>query len=110
MKENESSGAELLALDYETLKYFGIARPAALALLTKKITELQKRDCGRGVLIEQDAYCFGKILDHLRLRAMCDALQDTTPLPPPTIRKSYQKRFKRIVKYYFPGDFASFEY
>jgi len=109
LNENNISGTELLALDYETLKFFGITRPAALALLTKNITELQKGDCRRGVLIEQDAYCFGKILDQLRLRAMCDALQDMTPLPPPTIRKSYQKRFKRIVKYYFPGDYASFE-
>jgi len=107
--DNEMNGAELLSLNFETLKFFGITRPATLALVTEEIKELRKGDHSRGVLIEQSPYCFGKILDQLRLRAMCNAVQDSPPLPPPIIGKPYQKRFKRIVEYYFPNDAAAFE-
>jgi len=110
LSKHNMNGNELLALDCETLKMFGITRPPTLALLTKEVRELQKEgDHRESVLIEQSAYCFGKILDHLRLRAMCHNLQDPAPLPPPVIREPYRKRFKRIVEFYFPGDSDAFE-
>ena len=104
------NGEELLTLDYEALKIFGITRPPTLSLLMKEVKELRKEGNPReSFLIEQSAYCFGKILDHLRLRAMSHTLQDLAPLPPPVIREPYRKRFKRIVEFYFPGDSDAFE-
>mmetsp|Transcript_32027 Transcript_32027/g.88488 ORF Transcript_32027/g.88488 Transcript_32027/m.88488 type:complete len:731 (+) Transcript_32027:106-2298(+) len=52
------------------------------------------------ILIEHSAYCFGKIIDQLRLKAMVPS--DET-LPPPRIASHERDNFERIVKYYFPG-------
>eukprot|EP00668_Euglena_longa_P000364 GGOE01000467.1.p1 GENE.GGOE01000467.1~~GGOE01000467.1.p1 ORF type:complete len:545 (-),score=64.97 GGOE01000467.1:363-1997(-) len=54
-----------------------------------------------GVMIEQSAYCFGKIIDQLRLRAI---MQPGDPLPPPpSVVAHERKTFLRMVSYYFPG-------
>jgi len=53
-----------------------------------------------GVMIEQSSYCFGKIVDQLRLRAIT---MPGTPLPPrPVIVPHEEKNFGRVVSYYLP--------
>jgi len=54
-----------------------------------------------GVMIEQSAHSFGKIIDQLRLRAI---LQPGEPLPPPPCVVAHERKtFHRMVSYYFPG-------
>ena len=53
------------------------------------------------VMIEQSAYCFGKILDQLRQRAL--AMPGAPPPPPPVVAADEDKNFRRVVAYYFPG-------
>lgn len=53
-----------------------------------------------GVMIEHSAYCIGKIVDQLRLRAIA-TLDDLPPLP--SILEHEKKNFERVVTYYFPG-------
>jgi hypothetical protein len=54
-----------------------------------------------GVMIEQSAYCFGKIVDYLRLRAI--AMPGVKQPPPPVIVEHQRKNFGRVVSFYFPG-------
>lgn len=63
--ENEIKGSELLALDRDGLKD---KRVGTICILLDKISAL-KREASQGVvtLIEHSPYCFGKILDYLRL-------------------------------------------
>eukprot|EP01052_Picozoa_sp_SAG31_P032813 SAG31_NODE_3637_length_4035_cov_1.699695_2_plen_723_part_00 len=56
---------------------------------------------GDSVMIEQSAYCFGKIVNQLRLRAIM--LPDEPLPPPPSVVEHEQKNFQRVVAYYFPG-------
>lgn len=73
-------------------------------------------DC---VQIDFSAYCFGKVVDHLRLLALVDL--DRTPegdasssssskakVPAPVVRPDQRENFARLIKYYFPGDEAVF--
>lgn len=100
------TGAELLALEREDIKDLGIERPGSIALITKSIQKLRDEDNERSsTFIEQSDYCFGKIIDHMRLKAMEDL--DIPSPSPPEIREPDRKRFKRIVDYYFPGEEAS---
>ena len=55
------------------------------------------------IFIEQNAYCFRKIVDQLRLVGMA---QPGEPIPPPTIAEHEQKKFDKMVTYYFPGNEA----
>jgi len=57
--------------------------------------------------IEHDPYCFGKILDYLRLKQLHSVNLVKDPAPP-TVRKSRKKTFEKIVDYYFPGDSSKF--
>ena len=54
-----------------------------------------------GTLIEHSPYCFGKIIDHMRLKRMFP--EDAENVPPPTVVSHERGNFERIVKYYFPG-------
>jgi len=109
LKSHKMNGADLLHLDMNSLKLLGITRIPTLVLLTTEIRKLRRDDQMKGILIEQSAYCFGKILDQLRLHALCRAVHDLTPIPPPIVREPYLNRFKRIVEYYFPSDSSLFE-
>ena len=55
--------------------------------------------------MDHDAYCFGKILDTLRIRSMS---QDKDTIPLVYIQESHRERFNKIVDYLFPGDSTSF--
>jgi len=109
LKSHKMNGADLLPLDNDSLKLMGVTKMPTLVLVTTEIRKLRTGDQGRAFLIEQSAYCFGKILDHLRLHALCRTFHDLTPILPPTIRAPYRDRFKRIVEYYFPSDSSLFE-
>eukprot|EP00957_Ditylum_brightwellii_P150306 11446359-Ditylum_brightwellii.AAC.1 len=66
--KNKVIGLELLALSREDMKGLGISRPDTSALVIKSINDLQKKCQQRPVFIDHDPYCFGKILDQLRLK------------------------------------------
>ncbi len=104
--DNEINGSELLALNEFGLKEMGIKRIGTICLLMKEIKQLEKSNQDVSTLIEHSPYCFGKILDFLRLMRFHSLnLLDEEPSPP-KIDKLERKRFEKIVKYYFPGDCA----
>ena len=51
--------------------------------------------------IDFSAYCFGKMVDHLRLLAITG--RDATSVACPVIRADERGNFERLVKYFFPG-------
>jgi len=51
--------------------------------------------------IDFSAYCFGKMVDHLRLLALTS--NDAESVSAPVIRADELNNFERLVKYYFPG-------
>ena len=68
--ENEITGRELLALTRDDLKMMGMKRVGNVALLLKEIEKLEKASRDIVTLIEHSPYCFGKMLDHLRLKQL----------------------------------------
>jgi len=106
LRQNAIVGSELLHLGRDDLREMGITRPGTLATVVGAIGELKKSAREDDVtFIGQSAYCFGKMIDQLRLCAMCQA--DGGLPPPPEVRDLDKKRFRRIVEYYFPGEEAS---
>lgn len=106
------TGAELAAMTREDLKDLlsDVDRPAAVALLVERVRRLRDEDDDENetnrkssapTLVEHDAYCFGKILNHMRAESM-SRLPLVPPPEPPEIDPLYRKRFRRIVEYYFP--------
>jgi len=105
--ENEISGLELLALNEFGLDKMGVKRVGTICLLLDEIKSL-KLSQDVMTLIEHSPYCFGKILDHLRLKRLhsINLLAEEPSLP--TVCESQKKRFEKVVKYYFPGASSSF--
>jgi len=106
LKRNNINGWELLALNIDGLKMMGIGRAGTLCLLLKEIEKLEKASRDFASSIEHSPYCFGKILDHLRLRRfhLLGLLAEELLLP--KVYDSQKDRFEKIVKYYFPGEAA----
>eukprot|EP00586_Coscinodiscus_wailesii_P010113 CAMPEP_0172490414 /NCGR_PEP_ID=MMETSP1066-20121228/20820_1 /TAXON_ID=671091 /ORGANISM="Coscinodiscus wailesii, Strain CCMP2513" /LENGTH=605 /DNA_ID=CAMNT_0013258867 /DNA_START=47 /DNA_END=1864 /DNA_ORIENTATION=+ len=104
-QKNEIDGIALLALDREDLKDLGIKRTKSLAIIMKAIRQLKDDGGRKASFIGHSDYCFGKLLDRLRLQAMCQ--EYAIPLPSPCIREPELKRFKKIVQFYFPGELAA---
>eukprot|EP00985_Skeletonema_marinoi_P013558 scaffold6746_cov73-Skeletonema_marinoi.AAC.6 len=102
--ENKINGSELLALDKDGLQMIGVKRVGTLCLLFDEIKSL-KETVGQDVatLIEHSPYCFGKILDYLRLKHL-NALDLTGQPPLPTVCDRKKETFDKVVKYYFPGN------
>mmetsp|Transcript_13973 Transcript_13973/g.30342 ORF Transcript_13973/g.30342 Transcript_13973/m.30342 type:complete len:591 (-) Transcript_13973:252-2024(-) len=101
-EENEITGRELLALGIAGLKLLGIRRSGTVCLLLQEMEKLQNV-----ALIEHSPYCFGKILDYLRLKRLCSqGLMDEPTTP--TVCKLQRSRFEKVVNYYFPGESAKF--
>ncbi|KAK1732631.1 hypothetical protein QTG54_016692 [Skeletonema marinoi] len=101
--ENEIKGSELLALDKDGLKMIGVKRAGTICLLLKEIKQLEEASQDTATLIEYSPYCFGKILDYLRLKRLQTlGLVDEPALP--IVCESQKKRFEKVVKYYFPGN------
>ena len=107
--ENEINGLELLALDKEGLKMLGVQRVGTICLLFAEIIKLEQTVSQDVVtLIEHSPYCFGKILDYLRLKQLNSVgLLEEEPAFP-TVHDSQKNSFTKIVKYYFPGDSSMF--
>jgi hypothetical protein len=99
--ENEIKGSELLALDRDGLKD---KRVGTICILLDKISAL-KREASQGVvtLIEHSPYCFGKILDYLRLKHF-SAMGLARDPASPTVCDDQGKMLEMVVRYYFPGD------
>mmetsp|Transcript_3038 Transcript_3038/g.5565 ORF Transcript_3038/g.5565 Transcript_3038/m.5565 type:complete len:593 (-) Transcript_3038:208-1986(-) len=105
--ENEITGNELLALNMEGLKMIGIERAGTLCLLLEEIKILKQASSDVVTLIEHSPYCFGKILDYLRLKQLhSEGLAEKPTLP--KVCDLQKSRFEKVVKYYFPGDSAKF--
>jgi hypothetical protein len=106
-KENEITGRELLALKKDGLMMLGVTRTGTLCLLLEEIEMLKKASQDIVTLIEHSPYCFGKILDYLRLKQLhSQGLVEEPALP--TVCDSQKSRFEKVVKYFFPGDSAQF--
>ena len=106
-KENGITGCELLSLNIDGLKLLGIERAGTLCLLQKEIEALVKSSRDVVSLIDHCPYCFGKILDYLRLKQQYDQeLARDEEVAPPEVRNSKYKTFEKIVNFYFPGDAA----
>ena len=106
-KENEITGHELLHLKKEGLKMIGIERAGTVCVLLGEIKKLEKASHDFVTLIEHSPFCFGKILDYLRLKQLCSqGLAEEPDLP--TVCESQKSRYEKVVKYYFPGDSAKF--
>jgi hypothetical protein len=104
--DNEITGKELLAFCRDDLKAMGIKRVGTLALLLKEVEKLDKASQDIVTLIEHSPYCFGKILNHLRLMQLHSIeLIDKEPRLP-AVDESQKQRFEKVVNYYFPGDVA----
>eukprot|EP00957_Ditylum_brightwellii_P139481 10630243-Ditylum_brightwellii.AAC.1 len=88
----------------EDVKELGIRRPGTLALVMKAIKVLQMKSQCSPIFIDHDPYCFGKILDQLRLKVM--SKEEYKPLPLICIREAKQDAFVKTVDYYFPGELA----
>ncbi len=99
---NGINGSELLALNENGLKMLGVERVGTTCLLLKEIKLLEQKSQDVSTLIEHSPYCFGKILDHLRLKRLQSINLAEEPAPP-SVCESQQKRFEKVVKYYFPG-------
>ena len=54
-------------------------------------------------LIEHSPYCFGKILDYLRLKRFSSIGLGKEPAPP-IVCEHKKEMFEKVVKYYFPGE------
>ncbi|KAL7544142.1 hypothetical protein ACHAWF_007527 [Thalassiosira exigua] len=107
LKENDITGSELLAMDMEGLKLMGVKRLGTLCLLKKEIEKLEKASRDVVTLVEHSPYCFGKILDHLRLSQLnTDGFVEKLALP--YVCESQRSRFEKVVKYYFPGETSKF--
>ena len=105
--ENDIIGNELLALEKDGLVALGITRTGTWSLLLNEIKKLEKASQDVSTLIEHGPYCFGKILDHLRLKQLhSQGLADEPELP--VVCESQKDRFEKVVKYYFPGDGSKF--
>mmetsp|Transcript_22363 Transcript_22363/g.32933 ORF Transcript_22363/g.32933 Transcript_22363/m.32933 type:complete len:235 (-) Transcript_22363:299-1003(-) len=105
LENNEINGMELLALGREDLKEMGIKRTGTLALVMKAIRDLQRESHGNVTFIEQSPYCFGKIIDQLRLQAM--PLDNNDDMSPFYIDASELDQFKKVVDFYFPGELSA---
>ena len=102
-KENEITGRELLTLGIEGLKMLGIERTGTICLLLAEINKLEKANQITAPFFEHSPYCFGKILDYLRLKRLHTTEFVDAPVIP-TVRGAEKTRFERVVQYFFPGD------
>ena len=107
-KDNEITGRELLTLKIEGLKMIGIERAGTLCLLLDEIEGLKKASQDVVTLVEHSPYCFGKILDYLRMKQIHSEELVSTKPPLPTVCDSQKERFRKVVQYFFPGDCAKF--
>ena len=77
------------------------------SVLAQQFDDTKWTEQGCTTLIEHSPYCFGKILDYLRLKRFHD--QDFIDEPPlPIVHHNQRNRFQKVVKYFFPGESSKF--
>ncbi|KAL3811728.1 hypothetical protein ACHAXA_009502 [Cyclostephanos tholiformis] len=101
--ENEITGRELLAMNIDSLKMMGLKRAGTVALLLKEIKKFDRTSQDVVTLIEHSPYCFGKILDYLRLKQLHLSGLIINEPKLPEVCDMQKRRFEKVVKYYFPG-------
>mmetsp|Transcript_16 Transcript_16/g.39 ORF Transcript_16/g.39 Transcript_16/m.39 type:complete len:644 (-) Transcript_16:115-2046(-) len=109
--ENQISGVELTALGKQGMIDLGVTRTATVYVLLNELKKLEDANDAKHnpeILITHSAYCFEKIIDHLRLeRAHKNDLVKTEPIRP-IVCYTEKERFARVVKHYFPGKESEF--
>ena len=102
--ENGINGTELLALDRDGLKDIGVKRVGTLCLLLEEISALKEKvNKDTVTLIEHSPYCFGKILDFLRVKHLNTLGLAGLPALP-SVCGHKKDMFETVVRYYFPGE------
>ena len=96
--DNEISGRELLALCRDEMKMICIKRAGTLALLLKEIEKVEKSSQDVVTLIEHSPYCFGKILDYLRVKKLRSQGLIAAEPDMPKVCDSQKNRFEKVVK------------
>lgn len=77
------------------------------SVLSRQFDDTKWTEQGGCTLIEHSPYCFGKILDYLRLKRFHD--QDFIDEPPlPIVHHNQRNRFHKVCRYYFPGESSKF--
>ena len=102
--ENDITGRELLEWSREDLTVMGMKRVGTVALLVKEISSLEPTREHFVTLIELSRYCFGKILDYLRLKQLFLLGFRFKEPALPEVCDTQKDRFEKVVTYYFPGD------
>eukprot|EP00984_Skeletonema_dohrnii_P030066 scaffold21178_cov98-Skeletonema_dohrnii-CCMP3373.AAC.6 len=101
--DNEIKGSELLALNEFGLEKIGVKRVGTICLLLKEIKQLEKASQDVVTFIEQSPYCFGKLVDFLRLKHL-NSLGLTVDPALPSVSEHKKDMFEKMIRYYFPGD------
>ena len=101
--DNEIKGSELLALNEFGLEKIGVKRVGTICLLLKEIKQLEKASQDVVTFIEQSPYCFGKLVDFLRLKHL-SSLGLTVDPALPSVSEHKKDMFEKMIRYYFPGD------
>jgi len=105
-EKNEVTGVELINLGKDERLYkLGITRPGTVGILSNQINDLRKASEDSATLIEHSPYCFGKILDYLRMKRL-HSLHLIGEIHRPVIDDSRKKGFEKVVRYFFPGSQA----
>ncbi len=102
-ESNGINGSELLALSESGLEKMGVVRVGTTCLLIKEIKLLEQKSQDVSTLIEYSPYCFGKILDFLRMKYL-HSMELVNEPSLPSISEVRKERFEKVVKYYFPGE------
>jgi len=101
-EDNSINGPELIALDKDGLQMIGVKRAGTTCLLLKEIRLLGQKSQDVSTLIEHSPYCFGKILDYLRMKHL-HSIELIKEPSLPSVCESQKERLRKVVKYYFPG-------
>ncbi|EJK77849.1 hypothetical protein THAOC_00289 [Thalassiosira oceanica] len=104
-EKNEVTGVELINLGKDELKELGVTRPGTVGILSSQINDLRKASQDSATLIEHSPYCFGKILDYLRMKRL-HTLNLIDEVRCQVVDGSQKERFEKVVHYFFPGSQA----
>jgi len=107
-KKDAITGEQMICLGKEGLKDLGLTGVGAIYHLLSKIKRLEQDSHGIVTLIEHTPYCFGKIIDCLRLKSAYSQGLVRQGLATPVICDTEKKRFEKVVKYFFPGESSKF--
>jgi hypothetical protein len=104
--ENEINGRELLAMNIDGLERLGVTRAGTFCLLLKEIGKLERTSLDSVTLIKHSPYCFGKILDYLRLQLLYVLGLIINDPALSEVCDTQKNRFEKVLKHNFPGNSA----